>query len=262
VVYKVDRLSRSLLDFARIMETFEKHGVSFVSVTQQFNTNTSMGRLMLNVLLSFAQFEREIMGERTRDKIARSSRKRKYKAVTIAKRVGRLLERNSRGAGLFETDVIEDAEGRAKLVWKKVKSWRDWAALSEGSYLLRSELTDWSAQDLWRAYIQLTEAEVAFRIHKTDLRGRPSGAIGKIVCWRTYWSALWPTSCGRRWGSYAGGRDRDWSCLGAPKRLRCSENFRRSTLAQQRLTTTTAELRLAGPSISNPPQHSLPVVRT
>jgi len=78
VVYKVDRLSRSLLDFARIMETFEKHRVSFVSVTQQFNTNTSMGRLMLNVLLSFAQFEREIISERTRDKIAAARRKGKW----------------------------------------------------------------------------------------------------------------------------------------------------------------------------------------
>ncbi len=78
IVYKVDRLSRSLLDFARIMETFEKHRVSFVSVTQQFNTATSMGRLMLNVLLSFAQFEREIIAERTRDKIAATRRKGKW----------------------------------------------------------------------------------------------------------------------------------------------------------------------------------------
>jgi site-specific DNA recombinase len=78
VVYKVDRLSRSLLDFARMMETFEKHHVSFVSVTQQFNTTNSMGRLMLNVLLSFAQFEREIISERTRDKIAATRRKGKW----------------------------------------------------------------------------------------------------------------------------------------------------------------------------------------
>jgi site-specific DNA recombinase len=70
VVYKVDRLSRSLLDFAKIMETFESRQVAFVSVTQMFNTATSMGRLVLNVLLSFAQFEREIISERTRDKIA------------------------------------------------------------------------------------------------------------------------------------------------------------------------------------------------
>jgi site-specific DNA recombinase len=78
VVYKVDRLSRSLLDFARMMETFEKHRVAFVSVTQQFNTATSMGRLVLNVLLSFAQFEREIISERTRDKIAAARRKGKW----------------------------------------------------------------------------------------------------------------------------------------------------------------------------------------
>ena len=78
IVYKVDRLSRSLLDFGRIIETFDQHGVAFVSVTQQFNTATSMGRLVLNVLLSFAQFEREIISERTRDKIAATRRKGKW----------------------------------------------------------------------------------------------------------------------------------------------------------------------------------------
>ena len=75
VVYKVDRLTRSLTDFARIVETFDARGVSFVSVTQQFNTTTSMGRLTLNVLLSFAQFEREVTGERIRDKVAASKKK-------------------------------------------------------------------------------------------------------------------------------------------------------------------------------------------
>jgi site-specific DNA recombinase len=75
VVYKVDRLTRSLADFAKLVELFDAHGVSFVSVTQQFNTTTSMGRLTLNVLLSFAQFEREVTSERIRDKIAASKRK-------------------------------------------------------------------------------------------------------------------------------------------------------------------------------------------
>jgi DNA invertase Pin-like site-specific DNA recombinase len=75
VVYKVDRLTRSLADFARLVEIFDTQGVSFVSVTQQFNTTSSMGRLTLNVLLSFAQFEREVTGERIRDKIAASKRK-------------------------------------------------------------------------------------------------------------------------------------------------------------------------------------------
>src|SRR5262250_2743586 len=75
VVYKIDRLTRSLADFAKIVEILDTRGASFVSVTQQFNTTTSMGRLTLNVLLSFAQFEREVIGERIRDKIAASKRK-------------------------------------------------------------------------------------------------------------------------------------------------------------------------------------------
>jgi site-specific DNA recombinase len=75
VVYKIDRLTRSLFDFAKIVEAFDAKGVSFVSVTQQFNTTTSMGRLTLNVLLSFAQFEREVTSERIRDKIAASKQK-------------------------------------------------------------------------------------------------------------------------------------------------------------------------------------------
>lgn len=77
VVYKVDRLSRSLLDFTRIMEVLDKRGVSFVSVTQQFNTTNSMGRLTLNILLSFAQFEREIISERTRNKMSAARKKGK-----------------------------------------------------------------------------------------------------------------------------------------------------------------------------------------
>src|SRR3979490_1882618 len=75
VVYKVDRLTRSLADFAKIVEVFDASGVSFVSVTQAFNTTSSMGRLTLNVLLSFAQFEREVTGERIRDKVAASKKK-------------------------------------------------------------------------------------------------------------------------------------------------------------------------------------------
>ena len=75
VVYKVDRLSRSLLDFTRMLNVFEKHDVSFVAVTQQFNTSTSLGRLTLNILLSFAQFEREIIAERTRDKMSARGRR-------------------------------------------------------------------------------------------------------------------------------------------------------------------------------------------
>ena len=83
VVYKVDRLTRSLADFAKLVEQFDKFNVSFVSVTQQFNTTTSMGRLTLNVLLSFAQFEREVTGERIRDKIAASKKKGMWMGGTV-----------------------------------------------------------------------------------------------------------------------------------------------------------------------------------
>ena len=83
VVYKVDRLTRSLADFAKMVEVFDGHGVSFVAVTQQFNTTTSMGRLTLNVLLSFAQFEREVTGERIRDKIAASKKKGIWMGGTV-----------------------------------------------------------------------------------------------------------------------------------------------------------------------------------
>src|SRR3974377_2403843 len=83
VVYKVDRLTRSLADFAKLVDLFEAHGVSFVAVTQQFNSTTSMGRLTLNVLLSFAQFERELASERIRDKFAASRRKGMWMGGTV-----------------------------------------------------------------------------------------------------------------------------------------------------------------------------------
>src|SRR4029078_1278746 len=83
VVYKIDRLTRSLADFAKLVETFDAKSISFVAVTQQFNTTTSMGRLTLNVLLSFAQFERELASERVRDKVAASRKKGKWTGGTV-----------------------------------------------------------------------------------------------------------------------------------------------------------------------------------
>jgi site-specific DNA recombinase len=127
VVYKVDRLTRSLADFAKLVELFDQHDVSFVSVTQSFNTTTSMGRLTLNVLLSFAQFEREVIGERVRDKIAASKRKGLWvggpvplgyasrdkklvvvpeEAVAVRAIFARYLELGSVGA------LVEDLDGR------------------------------------------------------------------------------------------------------------------------------------------------------
>ena len=106
VVYKVDRLSRSLTDFSKLVEVFETHGVSFVSVTQQFNTTHSMGRLTLNILLSFAQFEREIIGERIRDKIAAHKRKGKWTGGRPV--LGYDVDRSARSPKL----VVNDAEAR------------------------------------------------------------------------------------------------------------------------------------------------------
>lgn len=99
--------------------------------------------------------------------------RRKQNPLHVARQVGRLLERNSRAAALFQVDVAADEHGFARLRWAKQDERRDWMKLSEGCYLLRSNVTEWSPEELWRAYIQLTEAEEAFRLHKNDLVMRP-----------------------------------------------------------------------------------------
>jgi len=137
VVYKVDRLSRSLLDFARLVDRFDQRAVSFVSVTQQFNTTSSLGRLTLNILLSFAQFEREIIGERTRDKMSAARRKGKWVGGTpvlgydVDPAGGRLMvnEKESRRVrdifALFvqHRSLSAVVAELAKLRWK-TKSWK------------------------------------------------------------------------------------------------------------------------------------------
>ncbi len=136
VVYKVDRLSRSLIDFARMMELFEKHGVCFVSVAQQFNTNSSLGRLTLNILLSFAQFEREIISERTRDKQVAARKKGKWTGgyvllgYDLDPRGGKLIvnrEEAERVRQMFQlylegTSVTEIVQRFDKLGWRN-KQW-------------------------------------------------------------------------------------------------------------------------------------------
>jgi transposase len=106
-------------------------------------------------------------------KLVESCQARKIKVGTMERRVGRLLEGNSRAAGLFKVEVNPGTDGRATLVWKKEEAWREWVSLSEGCYMLRTNVNDWDGERLWRAYIQLTEAEAAFRIHKSDLTIRP-----------------------------------------------------------------------------------------
>ena len=117
------------------------------------------------------RFEKRI--EEGLTSLAKMAGTRSMTPVQLSHRVGRLMGQNTRAAGAFKTEVTADAQGNAQLKWEKVESWRSWASLSEGCYLLRSNVRDWSAADLWRAYTQLTEAEGAFRIHKSDLSLRP-----------------------------------------------------------------------------------------
>jgi len=135
-------------------------------------------------------------------KVQASCRKRKWKKEVIDRRIGKIMAHNSRAAGLFEVEVKQVAakqgDGRAVVSWTKNEKWRDWATLNEGCYLLRTNVTDWSPEALWQAYIQLTEAEAAFRIHKSDLRIRPvwhqkeDRVLAHIlVCFLAY--VLWKT---------------------------------------------------------------------
>jgi len=142
------------------------------------------------------RFERRI--EQKLEALVESCRKRKQNPLVVAQRVGKLLGRNTRAAGLFQIEVEPDAHGHTCLRWSKRGDWRDWARLSEGCYLLRSNVTDWTGEELWRAYIQLTEAEAAFRLHKSDLVMRPIWHQKEhrvqahiLVCFLAY--ALWKT---------------------------------------------------------------------
>lgn len=141
------------------------------------------------------RFEKRIEAGIT--KIADGCAKKRQKPITVAQRVGKLLGTNTRAAGLFDVE-IKDVDGRAEVVWSKVDAWRDWSNLSEGCYLLRSNITDWTGEELWKAYIQLTQAEAAFRIHKSDLSIRPIWHQKKervqahiLVCFLAF--ALWKT---------------------------------------------------------------------
>ena len=142
------------------------------------------------------RFEQRI--EQKLEQMAASCRRRKQDPLLLAQRLGKLLGRNSRAAGLFRVHIKTDSGGGAHLEWSKRDDWRDWAKLSEGCYLLRSNVTDWSGEELWRAYMQLTEAEAAFRIHKGDLVLRPVWhhlqhrvQAHILVCFLTY--VLWKT---------------------------------------------------------------------
>src|SRR6185503_4767066 len=113
----------------------------------------------------FARFESRI--EEGLKKITASCEKKKQSPIKISERVGRLKGANSRAARLFDIRV-EDDDGRAKVSWTKKESLRQWITLTDGCYVLRSNIPNWTHQELWEAYVQLSEAEQAFRIHKSD----------------------------------------------------------------------------------------------
>ncbi len=142
------------------------------------------------------RFEKRI--EEGLQRIEANCRGKRQNPLKIATQIGRLLGKNSRAAGLFDIDIQPDRDGRAVLTWKKVEAWREWSKRSEGCYLLRSNVADWSDEELWKAYMQLTEAEAAFRIHKSDLCIRPiwhqkqERVLAHIlVCFLAY--VLWKT---------------------------------------------------------------------
>jgi transposase len=124
--------------------------------------------------------------------------KQKRDPMKVEREIGRLLGQNTRAAGLFEVTVKKTKDGHARIKWEKVEASREWATLSAGCYLLRTNVTDWTDEELWKAYIQLTEAEAAFRIHKSDLKIRPiwhqkeDRVLAHIfVCFLAY--VLWKT---------------------------------------------------------------------
>jgi transposase len=144
-----------------------------------------------------ARFEQRLEASLT--KLAEACAARKLQPLKIERRVGRLLGKYTRAEKLFEVKVRTQEDGRAALSWKKREEVREWAGLSEGCYVLRTNITDWNGESLWRAYIQLTQAEAAFRIHKQDLSLRPVWHQKEdrvrahiLVCFLAYvlWKAL------------------------------------------------------------------------
>lgn len=142
------------------------------------------------------RFEQKI--EARLKSMAARCEKQKRQPAKVEREVGRLLGQNTRAARLFEVTVESTEDGRARVKWSKVADRRDWATLSAGCYLLRTNVRDWSDEELWKAYIQLTEAEAAFRIHKSDLSLRPiwhqkeDRVLAHIlVCFLSY--VLWKT---------------------------------------------------------------------
>jgi Transposase DDE domain len=161
-----------------------------------------------------ARFSRRIDEGLTRLARRLTHARRPVERGPVERQLGRLLGRNARAAGRYAITLAADPSVPAgvRLTWTIRPEWEDWARGSEGCYVLRSNILTWSPEDLWRTYIQLTDAEAAFRIHKSDLS--PSGISAKIACARISWSASSPTCCGRPWSNGRAGRA--WATAPAP----------------------------------------------
>ena len=147
--------------------------------------------------------------------------------LLVSREIGRLLGQNTRGGHLFDVKVVakdnDPNKDFAKIEWKKIKPATDWHELSDGCYLLRTNVMDWTDEELWKAYMQLTEAEDAFRIQKSDLRIRPVWhQQEERVLAHILWCAFYRSSCGEPWASNAGGPGWEMSRGG------CCRNSRRS----------------------------------
>jgi hypothetical protein len=152
------------------------------------------------------RFERPI--EEGLSRSARACERQRHNAGLIKRRVGRLFGKNSRAARLFDVRVKPDASGRVGVTWSRKAMAVESAQRCEGGYLLRRNVTDCTAEELWKAHMQLTEAEAAFRVHKDDLRLRPIWHHKTERVEAHTWSVFWRTCCGRRWR--AGRSERSW----------------------------------------------------
>ena len=194
---QLKRFERELLaqDWETIREGLEVKKVPSPDGAETFILCRSADRAQKEQAMHARFIERIRAGLQT---IAKACERKPHHPLVIAQRVGRLMGQNSRAAALFLTEVTTRPDGGAELTWREIPAWRTWAQLSEGCYVLRSNVGDWSAEELWRTYIQLTEAEGAFRIHKSDLSLRPvwhqkEGRVRAhiLVCFLSY--VLWKT---------------------------------------------------------------------
>jgi DNA invertase Pin-like site-specific DNA recombinase len=187
VVYKVGRLTRSLADFAKLVETFDAHGVSFVSVTQSFNTTTSMGRLTLNVLLSFAQFEREVTGERIRDKISASKKKGMWMGGVVP--LGyRVEERALR--------IVEDHAAIVRSLFRRYLEAGAWCASNSNSTLRAFGFRSASMARAARPAADCSVGGMSISSYRT--RSMSAGSPIRARCTKANTRRSCPKSCGSK----------------------------------------------------------------